>query len=254
MKTVDFNYFIERYLDGEMTAAEEIWFGKELEGNDSLKKELELRRRANSVLRDSDLMGLRAQLNAIEKERSEENPWTAARRRMLRYAAVATIVLITGTSVWLPNRKLSNDQLFKKYYEVTSTAGSAITRSSGDASDPTYLAAVREFQNGQFDRAISYFLDFTSGQDEMDEDLQIGVEMMLGHSYAGNKQYNEAGRSYKSVVDHNDNLYIEDANWLLGLCYLKTDETEKARGQLEMIAASESRYSKKAATALRRMK
>jgi lipopolysaccharide biosynthesis regulator YciM len=102
--------------------------------------------------------------------------------------------------------------------------------------------------------AISYFLDFTSGREAIDEDVQIGVEMMLGHSYAGNKQYNEAGKSYKNVVDHNDNLYIEDANWLLGLCYIKTGETEKARARLEMIAASESRYSKKAAKALRRMK
>jgi TolA-binding protein len=254
MKTVDFNYFIERYLDGEMSPAEKVWFEKELEGNETLQRELELRKKTNSVVSDRELMALRAQLNAIEKERSEENPWTVARRRMLRYAAVATVVIMTGTSVWLPNRKLSNDQLFEKYYEVTNTAGSAVTRSSGDASDPTYLAAVEEFRAGQFDSAISYFLDFTSGHESIDEDVQIGVEMMLGHSYAGNKQFNEAGRSYKNVVDHNDNLYIEDANWLLGLCYIKTGETEKARARLEMIEASDSRYSKKAARALRRMK
>lgn len=254
MKTIDFNYFIERYLDGEMTPAEEVWFRKELEGSVALQKELDLRKKANSVVSDRELMALRGQLNAIEKERSEENPWTAARRRMLRYAAVATVVVLTGTSVWLPNRKLSNDQLFEKYYEVTNTAGSAVTRSSGDTSDPIYQAAVTEFRNGQFDSAINYFLDFTSEYEAIDEDIQIGVEMMLGHSYAGNKQYNEAGNSYKNVVDHNDNLYIEDANWLLGLCYIKTGETEKARARLEMIAASESRYSKRAATALRRMK
>lgn len=254
MKTIDFNYFIERYLDGEMTAAEQVWFIKELEGNESLQKELELRKMANSVVSDRELMALRSQLNAIEKERSEENPWTAARRRMLRYAAVATVVVLTGTSVWLPNRKLSNEQIFNQYYKVTNTAGSAVTRSSGGTSDPTYQAAVTEFQNGHFDSAISYFLDFTSEQEGIDEGIQIGVEMMLGHSYAGNEQYTEAGKSYKNVVDHNDNLYIEDANWLLGLCYLKTEETDKARARLEMIAASDSRYSKKAANALRRMK
>lgn len=254
MKKIDFNYFIEKYLDGEMTPAEKIWFEKELEGNEALQLELELRKSANSVISDREIMALRSQLNAIEKERSEENPWTAARRRMLRYAAVATVVVLTGTSIWLPNRKLSNDQLFEKYYEVTNTAGSAVTRSSGDTSDPTYQAAVTEFRNGQFDSAINHFLDFTSGHEGIDEDVQIGVEMMLGHSYAGNRQYNEAGISYKNVVDHNDNLYIEDANWLLSLCYIKTGETEKARTRLEIIAASDSRHSKKAATALRRMR
>jgi TolA-binding protein len=254
MKTIDFNYFIERYLDNEMEPAEKNWFEKEIEGNDSLRKELELRRRTDSVLRNSDIMGLRAQINAIEKEKNRENDWTAARRRMLRYAALATIVLITGTSIWLPNRKMSNDSIFDKYYQFTPTATNEVTRSSVDQFNPVYQAALNNFENGQFDQAINYFLSFTSDMQSNNEDVQMGVEMMLGHSYAGVKKYNEAGLSYKKVIDQNDNLYIEDANWLLGLCYIKTDNNDQARSQMKVIAESESRYRKDAASVLRKMK
>jgi hypothetical protein len=56
------------------------------------------------------------------------------------------------------------------------------------------------------------------------------------------------------VIEHNDNLYLEDAAWYLGLCYMMTDETDKAVKQFRAISASGSRYSKKAARLARRLK
>jgi TolA-binding protein len=254
MKTIDFNYYIERYLSQEMEHAEKLWFENELKGNAELTQELALRRKIDSVLQDREVFDLRGKLNAIEKERGEENSWTAARRRMLRYAAVAAIFIVTGTTVWKSTAPLSNDHLFNKYYEVPATAGNSATRSAGEISDATYQAALKEYREGQFDLAIKHFLDFTSAHQSIDQGIQMGVNMMVGNSLAETKQYNAASHSYKKVVDHDDNLYIEDARWLLSLCYLKTGDNANARANLEMIASSASRHKKDASAILRRMK
>lgn len=254
MKTIDLNYFVERYLSEEMDSAEKIWFEKELDGNESLKKEVALRRRTDAVLRDLDIMDLRAKLNAIEKERSEESSWTAARRRMLRYAAVAALFILAGTSLWLPNRKMTNDKLFQAYYSQQAVVPGTATRSAGNSSDLNYQSAVRAYNEGQYEVAVGYFENFTAGHSGVDVGLQMGIEMMKGNSLIEINRYKDAGRSFQKVVDNNDNLYIEDAIWLLGLCYLKTDENEKAAEVFTKIAASESRYMKDARDIIKRMK
>ncbi len=68
------------------------------------------------------------------------------------------------------------------------------------------------------------------------------------------KNYPVASRSFSRVIEHNDNLYLEDAAWYLGLCYMMTDNKEKAVKQFSTIASSNSRYSKQAAKLVRRLK
>ena len=45
MKTIDFSHFIEKYIAGEMGEDERNWFEKELEGNDNLRNEVDLRKK-----------------------------------------------------------------------------------------------------------------------------------------------------------------------------------------------------------------
>jgi hypothetical protein len=56
------------------------------------------------------------------------------------------------------------------------------------------------------------------------------------------------------VIEHNDNLFLEDAAWYLGLCYMMTDNNDKAVKQFEAIAASKSRYGKQAARLARKLR
>jgi len=53
------------------------------------------------------------------------------------------------------------------------------------------------------------------------------------------------------VIDDNKNLYIDHAQWYLALCYIKTDENQKAAEQLAIIEKSKSIYRKDARKILR---
>ncbi len=78
--------------------------------------------------------------------------------------------------------------------------------------------------------------------------------MLYGVSNYEEENYPEAKQSFTKVIDNNNNLFLEDAQWYLALCYLKTDEKEKAIDQLNFIKKSESIYRDDARKILRKMK
>jgi hypothetical protein len=57
------------------------------------------------------------------------------------------------------------------------------------------------------------------------------------------------------VIEHDDNLYVQKAEWFLAGCLLAMDETEQARRKLAKIASSSNHYYKDdAAKIIKRMK
>ena len=68
------------------------------------------------------------------------------------------------------------------------------------------------------------------------------------------EEYNNAGISFNKVISQNDNLYIEQAEWYLGMVYLFTNEKEKARIQFRKIKNGEGYYRDEAAKILRKLK
>jgi len=67
-------------------------------------------------------------------------------------------------------------------------------------------------------------------------------------------KFKKAIASYQTVVKDKDNLFVEQAEWYIGLCYLQTENRKKAFKQFEQIANSQSYYSEKATAVLRKIK
>ncbi|NLA49234.1 MAG: hypothetical protein GX876_07185, partial [Bacteroidales bacterium] len=56
------------------------------------------------------------------------------------------------------------------------------------------------------------------------------------------------------VMDDRDNLFFEDAQWYLSLCYLKTSEKDKAVNTLKAVKESGSVYSRNAGKILKKIR
>jgi hypothetical protein len=56
------------------------------------------------------------------------------------------------------------------------------------------------------------------------------------------------------VVEHQDNLYVEKAEWYLGLCYLALNENERARRKFAVLASGNSDKADEAKKLLRKIK
>ena len=249
MKTIDFSYFIERYNAGEMDEAEKEWFGKELQKNEKLRKEVELRSRTDDVLKNHDMMNLRNKLNAIEKQRREPVPMKKPGRALnTRYAAAIAGLVIIGSIILLSSRKMSNDEILSKYYkpyELVSTS-----RSDEAGSAPDYYKLAVEFYNiHDFRNAAKYFSMVLESDPE-----NMQTELLNGISNFENQDYPAAKGSFFRVISDNNNFYIDHAQWYLALCYLKTDEPEKAVEQLAIIEKSKTIYRKEARKIIRSLR
>ncbi|MEI8225392.1 MAG: hypothetical protein WCG82_05640 [Bacteroidota bacterium] len=59
---------------------------------------------------------------------------------------------------------------------------------------------------------------------------------------------------FQILINNNNNLYIDQAQWYLALCYVKTDEREKAIQQLEIIKKEGGIYRNDAKKIIRKLK
>jgi len=248
MKTIDFSYFIERYNAGEMDDAEKEWFRKELNHNEKLRKEVDLRSRTDTILKNQDVMNLRNKLNAIEKKRAVPLPARKPGRRInIRYAAAIAGVVLIGSIALLSDRQLSSDEIIGRFYKPYEAESSL--RSEELVKNQDYKLALEYYNINDYRNAAVYFEKVIEN-----EPGNMHSTLLNGISNFEIQNYPEAEGSFSKVIDDNNNYYIDHAQWYLALCYIKTDEKLKAVDQLAIIEKSRTIYRKDAKRILRSLK
>lgn len=248
MKIIDFSYYIERYNCGEMSDMEKIWFEKELEGNEKLRNEVQLRKQTDKILRNQDIISLRSKLSRIEAERKAVI--TAPRfskRKILRSAAVITIILLIGSITVFKNGNLSTEELLKQYEKPYQP--STGQRSVEVTNNEYFTQGLEYYKTSDYRNAAFYFTKVVEANPK-----DMAATLLNGISNYNDTRYSDAKVSFGKVIDDNKNLYIDHAQWYLAACYLRTDEKEKAIKLLEAIKNEEGYYSKDARKMLRRLK
>jgi len=228
-----------------MQPAEKVWFEKELDGNPLLQKELELRRKTEEILSNVDSMEFRRKLQAAEnKHRSMTSVTRAVRKIPVNYAAVFMGLVIISSLIIYTGNSYNLEKITEKYtseFQPVSPSRSAL-----QLFDEDYNMGVNYFNEGDFNNAI-LCLEKVVDQDNIQSKFLAGVSQM------NIKEYSSAAGSFEKVIDHNDNLFLQKATWYLSICYLNTNEIEKAKVILEGIVASESKYKKEAKKAIKRV-
>ncbi len=143
-------------------------------------------------------------------------------------------------------KKVSDNKIvsqFYKPYDVT-----LVNRSANGDLDMTLRTALLKYENKEYSEAIRYFQKALEINPKM-----IASELYTGISYFEIKEYRKADKSLSKVIEQNDNLYIEQAEWYLGFCYLKLKENDKAREQFGRLASRHGYYQKEARKILRKI-
>ena len=166
--------------------------------------------------------------------------------RISQLAAASIIVLLSLTIFTdIFKSDLTNEKLFSQYYDKYEPLN---VRASSNPGDEIYRNAVNAYNNENYEQALILF------EEVLDTDHnRMEANIMSGVSNIELSKYENASGSFEKVIDHNDNLFIEDAQWYLGFCYLKTDHTEKAIEQFTKIASSTSSRKDKAKKILRKI-
>jgi hypothetical protein len=226
---------IEQYLANEMAPSERVAFKKELRSNPDLAEELKLSQSIDSAIIRDDIIDLRRKLiAAINASRivKAEVPVVRINTRKWWYAAASLLALCAvATTLYLQtNRSLSNDSLFTQYYN----SENIIDQTRGDQN---IVEAVIKFQQKDFRTASVLFKSI------LDKDnSNIAVWFYYGISNIETKNYDNSIKAFTAIINQKDNLYIEHAEWYLGLCYLKNNQKDKAIDQFVMVASNPDNF------------
>jgi tetratricopeptide (TPR) repeat protein len=242
-------HLISKYLAGELDAITAVRFEEDLRKNEALRKELEFYKEIDEALADNEVMELRMQLREMYTQLTPETYRSSKPkfRRAARIAVAASLIALLGFSTINLFRFNTTQKLLEKYYqpyEVTST-----NRSSSSDADLVLRSALEKYQAQEYGEAVVLFEKVLEKNPE-----QMATQLYSGISNFEIAEYQKAGKSFTKVIEHNNNLYIEQAKWYLGFCYLKTEENDKAIKQFTEIAKSNSFYSEKAKAILKKLR
>lgn len=243
-------HLISKYLEGDLNPIETRDFEDALIQDHELQEELDLYREVDEALSDTEVLDMRAQLDEIHEELSPQIVKRAKQssKHVLRYAVAAAVAVVISLGTYgLFFKKVSDNKIvsqFYKPYDVT-----LVNRSANEDLSETIREALYKYESAEYIEAIALF----------EQILDKNPQMMASHLYTGISlmeinEYNSAGISFNKVIAQNDNLYIEQAEWYLGMVYLFTNQKEKARKQFRKIKSGDGYYRDEASKILRKLK
>jgi len=226
---------IEQYLANEMAPAERAAFTNELRLNQELSQELKLAQSIDSAIYNDDIIDLRRKLIAAintDRDLKAEVPVVRMNNRKWWYAAASLLALcaVTATLYLQTNRNISSDSLFTQYYNSENIVD--LTRG-----DENIVEAVIKFQQKDYNTASELFNRILRK-----DNSNIAVWFYYGIANIETMNYENSIKAFNTIIKHNDNLYIEHAEWYLGLCYLKSNQKDKAIDQFVVVASNPDNY------------
>ena len=253
MITTDYTDHIDRFLSVQMEPEEDQWFRKELLKNPTLEHELIFHQNMKDAILEEDVLMLREVLefahHNYEQRKVKEHPAVARTpKKRLLVAAVIAAMMATGFLAWfIAGRNVSNRQLYDMYYKPYKVTMNV--RSATAEQDKLLRDALVLYEKGSFAEAIPLF-----EQVLQKNKLNHAASLYSGISYMELQNYHAAALAFQRIMDVKNNLYLEQAEWYAGLCYLVADNRDKAIKQFSKIVARDGYYRKQAEEILNKIK
>ncbi len=237
---------IEKYLKNEMNEDERVFFESCVKTDTVLKNELEehaaiyssfdkIREeemKANFMRtdRDDDLAHSEGKSVALETE--------LTKRRSVKlptYFKWAASIAVIATASWLLFflNNHTPSELFTEYYTTYPNTVSPVSR-SGKESIADYW---QFYETGQYENAYSAFKMVVDADTENEE-----IRFYLGICALETGRNNEAANNFSAVAKNAEATFFEQAQWYLGLTYLKMDDGDTARKVFQTIASGTGSY------------
>jgi len=233
---------IEDYLSNELEESLLNSFEEELLINQGLSAEVKLCREINEAISENDIMALRESLNNIKNSeieadnRQKRGFSSPILKKAVWYVAAASVILMLGLNITFRSQSSSPPEIYNEFYRPLET-NLGTTRSASLPEERLLNQALTKMNNKEFDTALKLFSEI----------LQKDEKNIVGNFYTGTirqqkGQFDDAIHSFTNVISQGDNLFVEQSEWYIGLCYLNRNEREKAIRQFRKISENHGYY------------
>jgi len=241
---------IEKYLNGELNLKEFNEFESRLTHDTEFAREVLLYINIDKAISEIDVLTLRTKMKEVYANLHNHSRFRhdLFKIRWQYLAAAASItVLVTLGMKYIGFSSLTNDEILNKYY--TGYEAEGIVRGATETENQDYLDALKAYNDKDFQVSEKLFAKYL---EENFSDIQ--AHFYYGISCFENGNIKDASKSFQLILDHNNNLYLEQSQWYLGLCYLKSYETNKALSVFNSIINEDSTYRDRAREIVRKLK
>jgi tetratricopeptide (TPR) repeat protein len=252
---MNFIVYIDRYLAGTMSESELKWFQKELNGNAQLQEEFRMQKKLNDLFVEQKTISLQAQLELIHNEIFKSDKNVIGNIALLGKKKIVYTTMAVAASCMLffliifknTSNEINNKDIYTEYFKPADIG--MVFRSADHAAINDDLRSAMVLYDGKkYNEAISIFEEILNK-----DSSRIGLRLYSGISHMEIKEYEEANKNFNKIINHKANAFIESAQWYLGLCYLMTDKSEKAKDVFNEISKSKSYYKTDAKKILKKM-
>ena len=223
---------IEKYLTQNMDEKELYDFKQSLAADSKLRGATEEVQLLLTGIQESTL---EEKLKEFHKEINANTAGVAPVKIMTvfkKFLIAASVLAIISFSYWIffynGNR---NEKLYSKYY----TADPGLATLMGNSSDYDFEKAMVEYKNGEYAKAFdtwNILLKERPASDTLIYFVAMAAQAQHKDSIAINRLL--------QVVSNTNSTFYKDANWYLGLLYLKKGEPQKAIPYIQQSAYPKS--------------
>jgi TolA-binding protein len=204
--------------------------------------------RKKEEIRDFITSSLKNEKSDREIEFNHKLITGSKRSSLVRYislSAAAAIALFVLIRILLPAS--DPDKIYSSFYEPFNVI-SPVTRSFPAIEADDYSAAVEKYKLGDYQAAASEFSNAI-----LKDNSAITPRFFMGITHLELGNYDQAVNLLSNIIDRSGE-YDKEAEWYLGLAYLKTGEKDKASACFELLAKTPGFYHERADKILRRLK
>lgn len=220
---------IEAYLLKNMSAEELAAFEKKINGNEYWNTKIT---EVKVTILGVQEAAIKEQAQAFHKQIPELGNTNMKPVNPVNWLVAAGVLVVLSISMWLLFFNQSKeDRIFAAYYLP-------------DPGLPTYMAATDnyelekamvEYKSGNYETAIISWESLWKQQPQNDT-----LTYFLGNAYMADKKYTAAMKYYSITLKNNNSLFLKDAWWYLGLCYIKENDIKNAVLALEHSGKDEA--------------
>ena len=165
------------------------------------------------------------------QEESEEKGSVFISQKKWYLAAAAAVILLIVSYVFLYRPPPSDPiAIFETYYQPYPNILKPKVRGEVPIGDTSREKAYMAYDDGDFKKAIEYFQEALTAQDDAEKDF---ILLYLGNCYLSMDSAS-AAKDILLLIDEQSNL-ANQAKWYLGLAYLKLEDLDNARSMLNSL-------------------
>ncbi len=219
---------IDRYLTNSMSVKEKVDFELKLKHDLNLQKAVEEHR---LLIDGIETQALRDKLNVFHKNTTKKN--TAKHTNMfIKYAVAASLILFLGISSFLLLNNNPNKKLYAKYF----TPDPGLPTVMSATKNYEFYNAMVSYKQGKYEDAIEQWQKLYINKPNNDT-----LNYFLGIAHLANKNALLAEKFLTTATNNQNSVFIDDAQFYLGLIALKNNDNTKAKSYLKQSKLEKSK-------------